>query len=96
MTTLLDMPLGDRLRELRREKGLTQQQLAEKARVTLSIITKLERGANSDPRWSTVQALADALQCSLDDLRDRPAGGERLPGGGSGEGEGEGEADRKV
>lgn len=55
------MPFGERLRELRRSKGLSQTQLAKAADVHLSTLCRLEQGAASDPSWTTVLALAKGL-----------------------------------
>jgi transcriptional regulator with XRE-family HTH domain len=67
-----DMALAARLKALRAAAGLTQQRLAEKAGLHISVVTKLEYGLTPNPMWETVCALADALGCKLDDLRDLP------------------------
>jgi transcriptional regulator with XRE-family HTH domain len=67
------MPLSTRLQQLRQQAGLTQQELASKAGVTLSVLARIEAGRIKAPRWDTICALADALGCKLDDLRDPPA-----------------------
>jgi transcriptional regulator with XRE-family HTH domain len=65
---LLAMPLKDRLRELRTAAGLTQQELAVKAGLSVSAVVQLEAGRVPDPRVSTMKALAKALGCSVDDM----------------------------
>ena len=60
--------LGDRLRELRRDRKLTQEQLAEKSGVSLSLITKLESGARDSLRLGTAAALAGALGVGVGEL----------------------------
>jgi transcriptional regulator with XRE-family HTH domain len=62
------MPLRDRLRELRTAAGLTQQALAMKAGLSISVVVHLEGGRIPDPRVSTVKALAGALGASVDEL----------------------------
>lgn len=62
---------GQRLRELRVSRGLTQAQLAEKAEVTISYITRLEAGSYA-PGIDLVQKLAAALGTTAADLL--PAG----------------------
>ncbi|MFB9928099.1 helix-turn-helix domain-containing protein [Amycolatopsis halotolerans] len=52
---------GDLLREMRRQAGLTQEQLAERSEVSVSTIRRLENGKPIDPRMGTVKLLADAL-----------------------------------
>lgn len=49
---------------LRKERGLTQQHLADKAGVHVKALAKLERGERSlaNTRLVTALALADALQ----------------------------------
>jgi len=58
------------LRELRLERRLTQDELAERARTERSHISALER-AEKAPALSTIFALADALELSPGDLVDR-------------------------
>lgn len=53
------------LQQLRRQKGLTQVQLAEKARVTQSSLSQWESGSVR-PSLDSAKRLADALEVSLD------------------------------
>jgi DNA-binding XRE family transcriptional regulator len=69
MTSTVD-PFGARLRALRLRAGLSQHKLAVLAGLTRDGLAKLEAG-RGQPRWQTVQALADALGVSLDDFRKR-------------------------
>lgn len=57
---------------LRKERKLTQAQLAEKSGVHLKAIAKLERGERplANARLSTALALADALQVDPHQLLD--------------------------
>ncbi len=52
---------GSLLRRLRREARLTQQELAEAARLSVRAVSYLERGVVSTPQRETVRLLADAL-----------------------------------
>ncbi|MFG2205691.1 helix-turn-helix domain-containing protein [Streptomyces sp. NPDC048638] len=52
------------LRRLRREAGMTQEVLAERAGVGVRTIRGLETGERADPRVTTVRLLADALGLS--------------------------------
>jgi transcriptional regulator with XRE-family HTH domain len=72
---VLDMPISDRLKELRNKAGMTQQALATVAGLSISAIIHIEAGRIPDPRLSTLQALARALGCKVDDLAplDDPA-----------------------
>jgi len=49
------------LRGLRQEVGLTQEELAEAAALSVRAVTSLERGKVSTPQKETVRLLADAL-----------------------------------
>lgn len=62
------MPLSQRLQELRNQKGLTQQQLAVAADLSVSAVSQIEQGTNTDPRMKTLKALARALGVTLDSL----------------------------
>lgn len=52
----------------RKEKEMTLDELAEKSGVPVSTIKKISAGITTDPNLSTVQAIADALECTVDDL----------------------------
>lgn len=58
---------GDRVRELRRRKALTQAELAEVAGVSVDTIVKLENGRH-DPRPKTIRKLARALDVPVERL----------------------------
>jgi tetratricopeptide (TPR) repeat protein/transcriptional regulator with XRE-family HTH domain len=53
---------GDLLHQHRKRAGLTQEQLAERAEMSVRGISDLERGVNRAPYRSTVARLADALE----------------------------------
>ena len=53
--------IGQKLREYRKQKGLTQKELAEAAGVSKPTVTKIETGASSNLTVSTLTALAEAL-----------------------------------
>lgn len=57
-----------RLRELRLQRGLTAERLADFAGINVSMIYRLERGGFAPPSRRTLQRLAQALQVRLDDL----------------------------
>jgi transcriptional regulator with XRE-family HTH domain len=63
---------GRRLKELREQAGLTQPQLAERARLSKGGIADLEQGRR-EPSWSTVQALCSALGVSSEAFNQEPA-----------------------
>ena len=51
---------GKFIREMRKEKGLTQKQLADKTGIAQSDISKLETG-NANPSLKTLQRLASGM-----------------------------------
>lgn len=59
-----------RLREWRRERGLTRDELAKKARVTPFYILQLELGLRENPSLPVVRRLAKALGVSAGELLD--------------------------
>lgn len=56
------MSFGEMLRDLRRTTGLTQEELAERAGLTVNGISALERGTRTRPYPHTLRALADGLR----------------------------------
>ena len=56
------------LRELRETRGLTQDQLAKKAKVTRPYITMLEGGAKKNPSLATLKRIAKALKVEVGEL----------------------------
>ncbi len=59
--------IAERLAELRKLNGLTLEELAQRASLTKSYLSKLERGLSS-PTIGTVLKLADALEVTVDQL----------------------------
>ena len=59
-----------KLKEIRKEKGLTMQELANKSGVKLETIRALELGINdpSNAKMSTLVKLANALHCKVRDF----------------------------
>jgi XRE family transcriptional regulator of biofilm formation len=56
------------IRELRGEKGLTQEELAFKAKVTPGYVAQLELGLRKNPSLDVVRRLARALKVPLAEL----------------------------
>ncbi len=59
---------GEILREKRQTAGLSQRQLADRAGVDFSYISKIENGRLPAPADDTVTRLAEILHCPADDL----------------------------
>jgi transcriptional regulator with XRE-family HTH domain len=63
---------GQRVKTLREQRGLTQQQLADAAGLTNDTISNYERGRRTDPPVSVVYAVAYALEVTIEDLLTDP------------------------
>lgn len=63
----LDSRLGDRLRTLRHERGLSQEQVAEATDVTTGAVAMWERGSNT-PSLARLEALSTVFALSPDEL----------------------------
>ena len=59
--------IGDRLRDLRKRKLLTQEQLAARSGVGIATIVRVERN-QVEPRGSTIRKLAEALSVEPEEL----------------------------
>jgi transcriptional regulator with XRE-family HTH domain len=67
---LIMVAFGERIRELREEKGLSQEELGKILKVAKSTISQYELGKrNPDPE--TLDNLANILDCSVDYLLGR-------------------------
>lgn len=58
----------ERINEIKKQKGLTNAQLADKANLTLSTLDKITSGYNTNPKLATVEAICKALGCTISDL----------------------------
>ncbi len=65
----LRVQFGRRLRHLRRQQDLTQEQLAEAAKLSVDLISNIERGVNA-PSFATLERLAAAMNVTVADLFD--------------------------
>ena len=63
--------LAKRVKDCRKQKGWTQQKLAEKTGLSFNTITKIEQGIGDSPTLKTLLKLADALDVGLDELVGR-------------------------
>jgi transcriptional regulator with XRE-family HTH domain len=59
--------IGEQIRELRRVRGLTQSELAEKSGLATNTLSLIERGLSS-PTVSTLQKIASALGIDINNL----------------------------
>ncbi len=63
--------LAENIKKLRKQRKLSQEELAKKAGVTYSTLIKLESGANKNPTIKTIQQIAAALEATLDELTQK-------------------------
>lgn len=50
--------------------GITNAQLSEMTGISLSTLDKITSGKKNNPTLDTLQAIADAIGCSIDEFRD--------------------------
>jgi XRE family transcriptional regulator, master regulator for biofilm formation len=60
--------LGRMLKALREEKGLTQDELAKRAKLTKPYISQLENGVRKNPSLPALERLAKALGVPVTEL----------------------------
>lgn len=53
------------IRAIREENNMTQHELAKKANISRATIIKLESGEEMEVKISTLEALANALNCPV-------------------------------
>ena len=66
------MKIGQEIKKLRLDRGLTQEELAERTNLSTRTIQRIENG-EVDPRLYTLQTIAEALQVDfelLNNIRD--------------------------
>jgi len=66
------MKIGQEIKKLRLDKGMTQEELAEKTKLSVRTIQRIENG-EVDPRAYTLQTIASALNVDfevLNNIRD--------------------------
>lgn len=64
---MVEIQLGKRIAELRRAKGLSQEQLAAKSRYSTEFISLVERGVNA-PSVGGLARIAKALKVDIKEL----------------------------
>jgi transcriptional regulator with XRE-family HTH domain len=63
--------IGERLKKLRVERGLSQAALAERAGCSVDLVRKLEQGVRQSARVTSLSGLAQALGVSMSELLDK-------------------------
>jgi FMN phosphatase YigB (HAD superfamily)/DNA-binding Xre family transcriptional regulator len=69
-----EVGLGKALQLARLSKGLTQQQLCQRANLSYSTLAKIERGAIKSPSIFTIQKIASSLGLELSQILENVAG----------------------
>ena len=62
------LDIGKEIRSARKKRGLTQEELARRANMSLNGLAQLEQGGRTDPHYSTLSKLAVALDVSVGEL----------------------------
>lgn len=60
--------IGNRIKQIRIEKGLSESELARRAETAVSNIHNIESGASKNPGWYTVLKIAAALETEIKDF----------------------------
>jgi transcriptional regulator with XRE-family HTH domain len=61
--------IGTRILEIRKLKVLTQEELADKAKINLRTLQRIEKG-ETEPRGNTLKLLCKALEINIEDIVD--------------------------
>lgn len=59
--------LGNKIKNIRKQKGLSQEELAESAKVNLRTIQRIENNEN-EPRGKTLHLICEALNLNTEDI----------------------------
>ena len=62
----------EKINEIRKAKGISIDELCERSGLPRGTISKLTAGITTNPTLGTMQAIARALGCRLDDFDDPP------------------------
>jgi transcriptional regulator with XRE-family HTH domain len=60
------MTLGQRVEQRRKERRMNQDDLAERARISQGLLSRIETGQTKSPGADVLKGLARALGCSID------------------------------
>ncbi len=63
-------PFGEKVRELRRERGVTQGQMAAALNVSSAYLSALEHGRRGRPSWDLLQRIIGYLNVIWDDAEE--------------------------
>ena len=63
-------PLGEKLRDLRRQKGVSQREMAEAIGVSAAYLSALEHGRRGVPTWVLLQKIIGYFNIIWDDAEE--------------------------
>ncbi|PWK63428.1 helix-turn-helix domain-containing protein [Aminobacter sp. AP02] len=63
-------PLGERIRELRRERGVSQKDMAASMGVSAAYLSALEHGHRGVPTWAMIQKIIGYFNVIWDDAEE--------------------------
>lgn len=63
-------PFGQRMREMRREKNVTQKEMARALGVSAAYLSALEGGRRGRPTWALIQKIIGYFNIIWDDAED--------------------------
>ncbi len=61
--------IGEKIAEIRKRKGLTQEELSDKALINLRTLQRIEKG-ETEPRGHTLRVLCEELDVNIEDILD--------------------------
>ena len=61
--------IGDKILEIRKRKGLTQEELSDLAKINLRTLQRIEKG-ETGPRGNTLKMLCSVLEINMEDILD--------------------------
>ena len=61
------MTIGEKIKEIRKERGLTQEDLSKLTGITSAAIINIEKGHNT-PSPNSIYKICEALKCNYDKL----------------------------
>jgi uncharacterized Tic20 family protein len=61
--------IGKKIAAIRKQKGLTQEEVSEQAKINLRTLQRIEKG-ETEPRGNSLKGICDALQINIEDIVD--------------------------
>ena len=61
--------IGKKIAEIRKQKGLTQEEVSEQAKINLRTLQRIEKG-ETDPRGNSLKGICEALGINIEDIVD--------------------------